>query len=106
MDCAVHDAFGWTIPYTRQRGIVPTLIRAGAKIDYDYRDAFDSSYARDQYMELLHPYLDRVRRAGGFAKYDKLRRAPFVAMLKRHDLPIPSDTVPLICEFWLRVGEY
>ena len=41
----------------------------------------------------------------GFAKYDRSRRAPFVAMLQR-SLPVPGDAISVICEFWLRVGEY
>ena len=50
-------------------------------------------------------YFRAVLRAGGFEKYGRARRAPFVAMLDR-ELPLSRDAISVICEFWLRVGEY
>ena len=46
-----------------------------------------------------------VLAAGGFEKYGQARRAPFVAMLDR-GLSLPRDAISVVCEFWLRVGEY
>jgi hypothetical protein len=48
-----------------------------------------------------------VHAAGGFAKYDASRRAPFVAMLERVGaFPIPNEMIAIVCAFWLRAGEY
>ncbi len=50
-------------------------------------------------------YLGNVHAAGGFAKYGQARRAPFVAMLDRGS-SLPRDAISVVCEFWLRAGEY
>ena len=110
-----------------RRGVVGTLLRAGATIqprhaadpgpvifgdieierrgseDEDYYDApLRIAYAREISM-----YLRAVLAAGGFARYDIARRAPFVAMLERVDaFPIPKEMISVVCAFWLRVGEY
>ena len=55
--------------------------------------------------EELSTYLGNVHAAGGFAKYGQARRAPFVAMLDR-GLSLPRDAISVVCEFWLRAGEY
>lgn len=99
-----------------RRDIVPTLLRAGATIQP--RNAADPAPAvleaiKAEYGVWLHlkyalelsTYLRKVLAAGGFAKYDRSSRAPFVAMLQR-SLPVPGDAISVICEFWLRVGEY
>ena len=57
--------------------------------------------------EELSTYLGNVLAAGGFAKYDASRRAPFVAMLERVGaFPIPNEMIAIVCAFWLRTGEY
>ena len=50
-------------------------------------------------------YLRVVLAAGGFEKYGRARRAPFIKMLDR-ELPLSRDAISVICEFWLRVDEY
>ena len=57
--------------------------------------------------EELSTYFGNVLAAGSFAKYDASRRAPFVAMLERVGaFPIPKEMIAVVCEFWLRAGEY
>ena len=44
-----------------------------------------------------------LRQAGGIVRYEKMRRAPFITALTRcGGFPIPSDTIPLVVEFWVR----
>ena len=108
-----------------RRGVVGTLLRAGATIqprhaadpgpavledieverwaseNEDYYDApLRIAYARE-----LSMYLRAVLAAGGFEKYGRARRAPFVAMLDR-GLSLPRDAISVVCEFWLRADEY
>ena len=72
---------------------------------FDVYTGPDTADVRIAAAEELSTYLGNVHAAGGFAKYDASRRAPFVAMLDR-SLSIPSDAISVVCEFWLRVGEY
>ena len=93
------------------------LLRAGATIQPRYaadptpdilqeiEDMNERYKIRINYAREISMYLRAVLAAGGFAKYDRSRRAPFVAMLQR-SLPVPGDAISVICEFWLRVGEY
>ena len=60
---------------------------------------------RIAYAREISMYLRAVLAAGGFEKYGRARRAPFVAMLDR-GLSLPRDAISVVCEFWLRVGEY
>ena len=95
----------------------PMLLRAGATIRPRYaadptpdllqeiEDMNERHEIRIAYARELSFYFREVLAAGGFAKYDRSRRAPFVAMLQR-SLPVPSDAISVVCEFWLRVGEY
>jgi len=107
-----------------RRGVVGTLLRAGATIqprhaadprpavledieierrgsenEDDYDAPLRIAYAREISM-----YLRAVLAAGGFEKYGQARRAPFVAMLDRG--PLPRDAISVVCAFWLRVDEY
>ena len=72
---------------------------------FDVYTGPDTADVRIAAAEELSTYLGNVHAAGGFAKYDASRRAPFVAMLDR-SLSIPSDAISVVCEFWLRVDEY
>ena len=94
------------------------LLRAGATIqpshaadptpadlaDFEFKDD-DDGLLRIAYAQELSMYLRAVLAAGGFEKYGRARRAPFVAMLDR-GLSLPRDAISVICEFWLRVDEY
>ena len=67
----------------------------------------DTAAVRIAAAEELSTYLGNVLAAGGFAKYDASRRAPFVAMLERVGaFPIPNEMIAIVCAFWLRAGEY
>ena len=100
-----------------RREVVGMLLRAGATIQPRYaadptpdilqeiEDMNERYKIRINYAREISMYLRAVLAAGGFAKYDRSRRASFVAMLQR-SLPVPGDAISVICEFWLRVGEY
>ena len=60
---------------------------------------------RIDYAWELSIYFREVLAAGGFENYGRARRAPFVAMLDR-GLSLPRDAISVVCEFWLRAGEY
>ena len=48
-------------------------------------------------------YIDAIRRAGGYARYETMRRAPFVTALTRcGGFPIPSDMISIVVAFWLQ----
>ena len=99
-------------------GVVGTLLRAGATIqpshaedptpadlaDFEFKD-HDDGPLRVAYARELSMYFRAVLRAGGFEKYGRARRAPFVAMLDR-GLSLPRDAISVVCEFWLRADEY
>ena len=90
--------YGITILYQavidREVAAIEALLRHGA----------DNNLGRPARWE-LSIYFREVLAADGFAKYDRSRRAPFVAMLDR-GLSLPRDAISVVCEFWLRVGEY
>ena len=95
------------------------LLRAGATIQPRYaadptpdllqeiEDMNERHEIRIAYARELSFYFREVLAAGGFAKYDRSRRAPFVAMLERVGaFPIPNEMIAIVCAFWLRAGEY
>ena len=74
---------------------------------FDVYTGPDTADVRIAAAEELSTYLGNVHAAGGFAKYDASRRAPFVAMLERVGaFPIPKEMIAVVCAFWLRAGEY
>ena len=78
---------------------VPTLLRKGARLPAP--DEEIRMYPSQQIDPKLLAYVDAVRQAGGIVRYEKMRRAPFVTALTRC-FPLPSDTIPLVVEFWVR----
>ena len=95
------------------------LLRAGATIQPRYaadptpdllqeiEDMNERHEIRIAYARELSFYFREVLAAGGFAKYDRSRRAPFVAMLERVGaFPIPNEMIAIVCAFWLRAGEH
>ena len=102
-----------------RRGVVGTLLRAGATIQprhaadptpADLEDIESETHGfetplRIDYAWELSIYFREVLAAGGFENYGRARRAPFVAMLDR-GLSLPRDAISVVCEFWLRADEY
>ena len=70
------------------RRMWPLFLRAGAEIPPGHN----------------HPYLVRVRRAGGFKKYEQAHLARLTAILETPLLP--PELVRKILEFWLHAGYY
>ena len=79
--------------------LIPTLLRKGARLPAP--DETIRHYPEQHIDPKLLAYLDAVRQAGGIVRYEKMRRAPFVTALTRC-FPLPSDTIPLVVEFWVR----
>ena len=80
--------------------LVSTLLRKGARplaADCGVLDYYSIKVENPQIVA----YFDAIRRAGGYARYEAMRRAPFVTALTRC-FPLPSDTIPLVVEFWVR----
>ena len=84
--------------------LVPTLLRKGARLPAPDECLRQINLHQRQHIDpRLLAYLDAVRQAGGIVRYENTRRAPFVAAFTRCGvLPIPSDTIPLVVEFWVR----
>ena len=75
--------FGW------QRRMLPLFLRAGAEID----------------SGSVHPYVERVRNAGGFKKYEQAHLARITLILAPTPL-LPPELVRKVLEFWLHAGYY
>ena len=81
--------------------LVTTLLRKGARLEAP--DELPTQNKDGEGNSRAVAYVDAVRQAGGIARYETMRRAPFVAAFTRCGvLPIPSDTIPLVVEFWVR----
>ena len=79
------------------------VARARRREIFDVYTGPDTADVRIAAAEELSTYLGNVHAAGGFAKYDASRRAPFVAMLERVGaFPIPKEMIAVVCAFWLR----
>ena len=82
------------------RRLISTLLRAGARLP-----AADTSYRRTSpaVSHELIAYIDAIRRAGGYARYETMRRAPFITALTRcGGFPIPDDMISIVVGFWVR----
>ena len=81
--------------------LVTTLLRKGARLEAP--DELPAQNKDGEGNSRAMAYVDAVRQAGGIARYETMRRAPFVAAFTRCGvLPIPSDTIPIVVEFWVR----
>ncbi len=82
------------------RRLISTLLRAGARLP-----AADTSYRRS-WPAVSHEviaYIDAIRSAGGYARYETMRRAPFITALTRcGGFPIPDDMISIVVGFWVR----
>ena len=79
--------------------LVATLLRNGARLEAP--DELPTEDIEGELETRATMYVDAVRFDGGIVRYEKMRRAPFITALTRC-FPLPSDTIPLIVEFWVR----
>ena len=79
--------------------LVATLLRNGARLEAP--DELPTEDIEGELDTRAMAYVDAVRFDGGIVRYEKMRRAPFITALTRC-FPLPSDTIPLIVEFWVR----
>ena len=58
--------------------------------------------------DLIHPYLEKVAKAGGFKAYVKAHRQQLVTMFVRTRCfqQVPDEIVPLIVDYGFHVGFY
>ena len=75
----------------------PLLLRAGA--DLPTRPAHPLQHER------LHPYLEAVIYAGGFARYAQRHLATITALFARTER-LPPEMVRHVVGFWLHAGYY
>ena len=88
-------AHGWQTPLdmaltSHSRRMWPLFLRAGADLP--------------NHRVFTYPYIERVRRAGGFKKYEQAHLARLTAILETPLLP--PELVRKILEFWLHAGYY
>ncbi len=86
--------------------LVTTLLRMGARLQApdelpNVNDWPGIPFCPGSRCTRAIAYVNAVRQAGGIVRYEKMRRAPFVTALTRC-FPLPSDTIPLVVEFWVR----
>ena len=79
--------------------LVTTLLRKGARLQAP--DELPTMNIDGMKNSKAMAYVDAVRQAGGIVNYEKMRRSPFITALTRCFL-LPSDTIPLVVEFWVR----
>ena len=86
--------------------------RFGSSLQLKARDqawshAADSAVLSYYDIKVYNPqiitYFDAIRRAGGYARYEAMRRAPFVAALTRcGGFPLPSEMISIVVAFWVQ----
>ena len=86
--------------------LVTTLLRKGARLQApdelpNVNDWPGIPFCPGSRCTRAIAYVNAVRQAGGIVRYEKMRRAPFITALTRC-FPLPSDTIPLVVEFWVR----
>ena len=80
--------------------LVTTLLRKGGEVQASVYLRFELDWELMDSKRAIE-YVYAVRRAGGIERYEAMRRAPFITALTRC-FPLPSDTIPLVVEFWVR----
>ena len=77
--------------------LMATLLRKGARLPAP-------NYLNLRAYTLnVTAYIDAIRRAGGYARYETMRRAPFITALTRcGGFPIPDDMISIVVGFWVR----
>ena len=81
----------------RNRRLIMALLREGARLP-------EANPPVSPFLpQKLRAYYAAIRRAGGYARYETMRRAPFATVLTRcGGFPIPSDTIQIVVAFWVR----
>ena len=87
------------------RRLCSVLLHAGATISYQWLHQFMGDFFKD---DLIHPYLEKVAKAGGFKAYVKAHRQQLVTMFVRTRCfqQVPDEIVPLIVDYGFHVGFY
>ena len=80
--------------------LVTTLLRNGARLQAPDELPHVNDWPGNGCTRAI-AYVNAVRQAGGIVRYEKMRRTPFITALTRC-FPLPSDTIPLVVEFWVR----
>ena len=80
--------------------LVTTLLRMGARLQAPDELPHVNDWPGNGCTRAI-AYVNAVRQAGGIVRYEKMRRTPFITALTRC-FPLPSDTIPLVVEFWVR----
>ena len=110
------------VPSTRALACVEVLLAAGASVNarnVSGRTTFDAALSNNKrrWWPLFlragaqipgypsHPYILRVRNAGGFKKYEQQHLARITAILAPTPR-LPPEMVRKIVEFWLHAGYY
>ncbi len=75
----------------------PMLLRAGAPLPTN--DPYERLYED-------YPYLQKIKSAGGFRRYEALVKKSLTAMLEPKLPQIPKEIIPTIVEFWAHAGDY
>ena len=79
------------------RRMWPLLLRAGAEIPHGPSIAGAGVY---------HPYITRVRNAGGYRKYAQNHLAAMTKLFAANGRRLPPEVVRQIMKFWLHLGYY
>ena len=84
---------------TDKRRMWPVFLRAGAEVPTTMITRLSV------HVPVTHPYIVRVRNAGGFKKYEKAHITRITAILAPTPR-LPPEMVRKIVEFWLHAGYY
>ena len=86
----------------KNRRLISTLLREGARLPAANHQVFMRYEIRVENPQII-TYIDAIRRAGGYARYETMRRAPFVAALTRcGGFPLPSEMISIVVAFWVQ----
>ena len=87
---------------TKNRRLISTLLREGARLPAANHQVFMRYDIRVENPQII-TYIDAIRSAGGYARYETMRRAPFVAAFTRcGGFPLPSEMISIVVAFWVQ----
>ena len=86
----------------KNRRLISTLLREGARLPAANHQVFMRYEIRVENPQII-TYIDAIRSAGGYARYETMRRAPFVAAFTRcGGFPLPSEMISIVVAFWVQ----